>query len=138
MIDPREWIVWVAIAAGGVAGTWIRWSLARLATGASAAGASRFDPAWATLAANLLACVLLGALLSLPSPSEPASGGLLAAALPAFATTGVCGSLSTFSTLCADAVRKARAAPGRGAFVYLSAHLAGGPLALWLGSMIPR
>jgi fluoride ion exporter CrcB/FEX len=137
VIETREWIGWAAIAAGGIAGACIRWSLIRLATRATVDRASRFDPAWATLAANLLGCFLLGGLLSLPSPSEAPPESLLAAALPAFATTGLCSSLSTFSTLCADAVRQARTAPFRGAIVYLSAHLAGGPLALWLGSLIP-
>lgn len=137
MIELRESIDWAAIAAGGVAGACIRWWLVCLATRATADRTSRFDPAWATLVANLLGCFLLGGLLALPSPSEAAPESLLAGALPAFATTGLCSSLSTFSTLCADALRQARAAPGRGAFVYLSAHLAGGPLALWLGSRIP-
>ena len=93
------------------------------------------DPVWATLAANLLGCFLLGGLLSLPSRFEPEAHGL-GAALLAFGTTGVCGSLSTFSTLCADAVRRARAGPRRTALAYLLAHIAGGPLALWLGSAI--
>jgi CrcB protein len=136
-MEPRDWIFWAAIAAGGVLGAWIRWSLARLAIHAPEALACRLDPAWATLAANLLGCLLLGLFLSLPSISEPAAQGFRAV-LPAFATTGLCGSLSTFSTLCADAVRQARAAPSRWTLVYLSAHLVGGPLALWLGSTISR
>lgn len=134
MIEPRDWISWLAIAAGGILGAWIRWSLARLATRAHETRAGRWDPSWATLAANLLGCFLLGGFLSLPSLSDPTAQGWRAA-LPAFATTGVCGSLSTFSTLCADAVRRARTAPSRWSLVYVSAHLVGGPLALWLGSM---
>lgn len=127
MTDACDGIRWAALAAGGVAGALLRWSLLRRTT--------RIDPGWATLAANLLACALLGAAGSLPAPSEPAAAPL-AAALPAFLTTGLCGSLSTFSTLCGDAFRQARSAPRRRVVVFLTAHLTGGPLALWLGSQL--
>ena len=135
-MESRDWVAWTAIALGGVLGAWIRWSLALLVQRASAGRAQPFDPGWATLCANLLGCFLLGAFLSFPSLLEPPAVGSQAA-LAAFATTGLCGSLSTFSTLCADAVRRARAERGQGAVVYLLAHLAGGPLALWLGSRVP-
>lgn len=136
-MESCNWIVWTAIAVGGVVGAWIRWSLARLVTRASTGRPGPFDPGWATLGANLLGCFLLGGLLSLPSLSEPGAQGLRAA-FPAFATTGLCGSLSSFSTLCADAVRQASAGPGRRALIYVLAHLAGGPFALWLGSTVTR
>jgi len=136
-MESRDWIVWTAIAAGGVLGAWVRWSMARLVTLDGTGRAKPFDPGWATLCANLLGCFLLGGFLSIPSLVEPEAQGLRAA-LPAFATTGVCGSLSTFSTLCADTVRRARAGPWPGSLLYLVAHLAGGPLALWLGSTVLR
>jgi len=136
-MESRDGMVWAAIAVGGVVGAWIRWSLALLVQHASKNRPRPFDPSRATLCANILGCFLLGVFLAHPSLLEPPSHGWRAAALPAFATTGLCGSLSTFSTLCSDAVRRARAAPGRGAVLYLLAHLAGGPLALWLGSTIP-
>jgi fluoride exporter len=136
-MESRDGLFWAAVAVGGVGGAWIRWSLARLVTRASRGRPRPFDPGWATLGANLLGCFLLGGFLSLPSLSEPGAQGLRAA-FPAFATIGLCGSLSTFSTLCADAVRRVRVGRGRRAMIYVLAHIVGGPLALWLGSTVSR
>jgi CrcB protein len=118
---------WAAVAAGGIVGALLRWALLRAAT--------RIDPSWATLAANLLACALLGAAGSMSASTGP-NAGRLAEAMAAFWTAGLCGSLSTFSTLCADAFRQARSVPRRRLLVYLTAHLLGGPLAHRLGSMV--
>ena len=128
-------VVLAAVAAGGVVGAWLRWTLLRLATRTPSDGVRGIDPGHATLAANLLACGLLGWLVSTPGLAAVSSEGARAV-LPAFAITGVCGSLSTFSTLCADATGQARQGSRGRAALYLLAHLAGGPIALWSGSLL--
>lgn len=129
--------VLTAVAAGGVLGAWLRWGLMRLAAHLrrNQSAVRGIDPAYATLAANLLACGLLGWLVTTPWLAA-ISSEKARAVLPAFAITGVCASLSTFSTLCADATGQVqRGSKGRAA-LYLLAHLAGGPLALWSGSLV--
>ncbi len=118
---------WAAIAAGGAAGALLRWALLQ--------AAARIDPGWATLAANLIACGVLGAASSriAASGADPAGLGSAGAA---FLTTGLCGSLSTFSTLCADVLRQALTAPRARVLVFLAAHLLGGPLAHRLGAAV--
>lgn len=127
MSSANDALSWAAIAAGGIAGALLRWALLRAAT--------RIDPGWATLAANLIACAVLGVAGSM-STSSGAGAGSLGAAWSAFLITGLCGSLSTFSTLCADADRQARSAPRHRLVVLLAAHLLGGPLAHGLGSTL--
>lgn len=140
MIGMSEPTSWAAIAVGGAAGAVLRGLLARAAGSPSPRARHRFDPALATLAANLSACALLGGWTAGAERAGPAFSGGFPGALSAFVTIGFCGSLSTFSTLCADAVRLARAesgsrGPGR-AIGYLLAHLAGGPLALAAGTWL--
>jgi fluoride ion exporter CrcB/FEX len=127
MTSVHDALTWAAVAAGGSGGALLRWTLLRAAT--------RIDPGWATLCANLLACGLLGATGSMSAFSGP-TAGRLAEAASAFWTAGVCGSLSTFSTLCADAFRQAGSVPRRRLFGFLAAHLLGGPLAHRLGSLL--
>lgn len=129
MTTEGDAIAWMAIAAGGAVGALLRGSLLWLA--------DRFDPALATLAANLIACGLLGALTSNAGGGGSDAEGL-APALSAFLTIGVCGSLSTFSTLCGDLIRQLQSRSPGGWIACLSAHLIGGPLALALGSLVGR
>ncbi|MBK7947855.1 MAG: CrcB family protein [Deltaproteobacteria bacterium] len=137
MIGVSDTTHWISIAAGGAAGAVLRGLLARAAASPSPDRMPRFDPALATLAANLGACALLGAWTAEAELAGAAASSGFPGALSAFVAIGFCGSLSTFSTLCADAIRLARAEPrprGAGrAFGYLLAHLAGGPLALAAG-----
>lgn len=140
MIGVDEAFGWAAIAAGGATGAVLRGLLARAATSPSARSRPRFDPALATLIANLGACALLGAWNAGAELRDASLSGTIPDALSAFVAIGVCGSLSTFSTLCADATRLARAGPRseglRRATGYLLAHLAGGPLALVAGAWL--
>lgn len=110
---------WLAIALGGAVGAVLRSSITRLFVAASPrrlrTGDDAWDPAWATLLANLTACLLLGLVTR--------SAGLLAA----FAGVGVCGALSTFSTLCADVRRLTAGGRRPAAALYLAGHLVGGP-----------
>lgn len=126
-MDAGGPIAWMAIAAGGALGALLRWSLLGLAR--------RFDPALATLAANLAACGLLGVVTSGATVRE-ADLGTLQPALSAFLTIGLCSSLSTFSTLCADTVRLLRSRSRLELVASLAAHLLGGPIALALGSRL--
>lgn len=119
---------WAAIAAGGAVGALLRWSLLRLA--------SRFEPAVATLASNLIACGVLGAATA--QTGSGAGAGALGSALAAFLTIGFCGSLSTFSTLCGDLIRQLRSGAPGGWIALLAAHLFGGPLAFVVGSLLVR
>ena len=137
MNESLDGIILAAIAAGGVLGAWLRWTLLRIAARIPVGGRQGIDPGHATLAANLLACGLLGGLVSTPWLAAVSSEAARAA-LPAFAITGVCGSLSTFSTLCADATGQARRGSRGRAALYLLAHVVGGPLAFWSGSLLGR
>ncbi len=129
MTPAADGIGWLAIAAGGAVGALLRGSLLRLA--------DRFDPALATIAANLIACGLLGIVTSNGGGGESDAAGI-PPALETFLTIGLCGSLSTFSTLCGDLARQLRSSSRAGWIASLSAHLIGGPLALALGSLLGR
>ena len=137
---------WAAGAAGGALGAILRCLLTRLAAEPPSRSLPHVDPALATLAANLIACTLLGGWGELSRSLARGSGVAdgFSEALAAFLVIGLCGSLSTFSSLCADAVRLARPGSDSGpgsrsparALGYLVAHFAGGPLALGLGAWL--
>ncbi len=84
---------WLSIAAGGAVGALLRGGLLRGLLERPASDVVR-SAALATLLANTLACGLLGIWW------QP--GG---ATGDAFVVTGLCGGLSTFSTICADSGR---------------------------------
>ncbi|MFO0687767.1 MAG: CrcB family protein [Myxococcota bacterium] len=141
MSGSVDWMQWLAVGAGGAIGAVLRGLLARLASGSSARGSEpRVDASVATLAANLAACALLGAWTTIAAGSGSTVGSDPSGPLGAFVGIGVCGSLSTFSTLCADADRLARAESGAAhrsrVIGYLLAHLVGGPLALVAGAWL--
>jgi CrcB protein len=80
--------LWLAIAFGGALGTLARFGLAE------ALPASGADWHWATLIANVIGAAALGVILvRLPNPASAPSR------LRAFLATGVCGGLTTFSTM---------------------------------------
>lgn len=156
MIDPSASVEWIAIAFGGALGAVARFALTRAVGVARRAqhvltapepSALARDPAWATLTANLLACLALGWLTAGFSPALAASAletrtatrpiGLESLGL-AFGATGLCGSLSTFSTLCADARRLASVGPPGSALLYLLVQAVGGPALLLLGATLAR
>lgn len=129
---------WIAIACGGAIGAVVRGLLARLAAPPADGDRPRFDPALATLAANLTACALLGGALVAGAAASPGPASRPAGWLDAFLTIGLCGALSTFSTLCGDATRLATAGSRGPALGYLVVHLIGGPLAFGLGGWLVR
>lgn len=128
---------WLAIASGGALGAVLRAGLIRLSS-ARSLGESlpglRFGPATATLLANTLGCALIGLWVGgvVRAPGDTASVWM-----EIFVTGGVCGGLTTFSTLCADAVTLGRERGGATMTAYLFATLIGGAVAFnfWLGSL---
>jgi len=128
---------WLAIATGGALGAVLRAGLIRQVAagsdGPSMAGL-RLGPALATLLANALGCLLIGLWL----------GGIVrwpfgasSVRVELFVVAGVCGGLTTFSTLCADAVALGRERGRSTSMVYLLVTLIAGAAAfnLWLGRL---
>jgi len=117
--------------------------LAAVAVGGAAGGSLRlgFDVAipgagpWATLAANLAGCLLLGAL-----------SGLLLAARPPEArswvgpllTAGVAGSLTTFSTYAVEVLALLRSGRSVAALAYALGSIAVGLTAVVLAALLVR
>jgi len=119
----------LAVAAGGALGAVLRaglilWVAARAArwTGKASPGHG-FAPALATLLANTLGCLLLGAWLF---DSFLSSDDLPPVWIRLLIATGLCGGLTTFSSLCADTLRLREGAGGRMAILYVLATIAAG------------
>ena len=104
----RDASIWLAVVTGGATGAVLRglvyraierWSPAESGGRLATFGASR-----ATVIVNIAGSFLLGLVVgALPPPTSQASAPLLA-----FWVTGLCGAVTTFSTLCADAIGHAR------------------------------
>ena len=90
------------------------------------------DFPWATLLANLLACIVLGVGLGL------AGKELLSRPFQVFLLTGFCGGFSTFSTFAAELLLLGEEGHTGMVLLYLLASLILGVLALWLALMITR
>lgn len=128
---------WLAIAAGGALGAVLRAALIRLVA-ARAAGEARtglgFGPALATLLANTFGCLLIGLWIGgvVQWPAGPSS-----VPVELFVVSGACGGLTTFSTLCADAVTLGREHGGGKTTTYLLVTLLAGVAAfnIWLGGL---
>ena len=123
-----ESLLWLAVAAGGAGGALVRATIYRVleradgsagVPGLSAlSSAAALGPARATLVVNVLGSFLLGCLIGLaPSLPEIWDGPLRALVI-----TGLCGAVTTFSTLCADAIRFTDGGDWRRAVAYLFAH----------------
>jgi CrcB protein len=98
----------------------------------NAGGLTRFGAARATLIVNLMGSLLLGLIVgTLPNPTLGASDPALA-----FWVTGLCGAVTTFSTLCADAIGLARSGDRIKVAVVLLANTVLGIAALLLGLRI--
>jgi CrcB protein len=132
----NELSIWLAVGTGGAAGAILRGLIFRgveqwspEATGGRLAG---FGTARSTLIVNVAGSLLLGLLLGhLPNPTAGASDPVLA-----FWVTGLCGSVTTFSTLCADAIGHARRGNRGHVVVLLLANTLLGIAALLLGLAI--
>ncbi|MDX2283986.1 MAG: fluoride efflux transporter CrcB [Bacteroidia bacterium] len=85
---------WLAVAAGGAAGSLLRFGIGK----AMAPQAASFP--WATLLANVLACLVLGAAWAWFGRRQD-----LPEATRLLITTGFCGGFSTFSTFSLETAR---------------------------------
>jgi CrcB protein len=97
---------WWALALGGALGTMVRGRLLRMAGPTDRLSWPPGGPAWATLIANTAGCLIFGAWVARVAPwlaDHP-----LAITARMAITAGFCGGLTTFSSLCADAVRLTR------------------------------
>ncbi len=109
---------------GGGAGSVCRYALgAYLLKDVSA----RFP--WATLTANGLGCLLIGALLAFTRHKDAGLTQLLL-------VTGFCGGFTTFSTFSADALRLMRDGQAPTALLYMAFSLAAGLLCAAAGYML--
>lgn len=107
----------ILVFLGGGAGSVLRWSIGGLIP----AGAG-FP--WATLAANLLACALVGGALGLvPSPGESTRLLLL---------VGFCGGLSTFSAYSRETFQMLERGEWIQALAYVAISTVGGLAAMFL------
>lgn len=118
----------LAVAAGGVVGTLIRFGIA---TWVSVHWPRHFH--LATLAVNLLGCLLIGYLyasfLARPDISPELRGGLI---------IGFLGALTTFSSFSLDGLRLLESGQLATAFGYIGVSVLGGLLAAWAGLTLAR
>ncbi len=134
----NEVSIWVAIAAGGAAGAVLRGVIFRAVERWSPIDAggrwAELGAARSTVAVNILGSFLLGCIVGrIPAPTSTAGDPLLA-----FWVTGLCGAVTTFSTLCADAIGLARRNGRFHVAVVLLANTVLGIAALVLGLTITR
>jgi len=125
--------LWVAVGAGGALGAVLRATIYRALERLSPVGSrgllNRLGIAHATILVNVTGSLGLGLALGwLPEWSGTAPDWLRA-----FWITGICGSLSTFSTFCADAVGLVWRRDGLRLGVYLLANAALSVAAILLG-----
>ena len=116
-----------AVGAGGFVGSVLRY-------GFSLAG-QRFSVAFplGTLGANLLGCLLLGAVMAVASETE-----ILSPSARLFWATGLCGGFTTMSTFMYEMSRFGQDSEYWVASGYFAATLAGGALAFWAGTLAVR
>ena len=118
----------LAVVAGGVVGTLRRFGVA---TWVSAQWPRHFY--LATLAVNLLGCLLIGYLyaffLARPDISPELRGGLI---------IGFLGALTTFSSFSLDGLRLLESGQLATAFGYIGVSVLGGLLAAWAGLTLAR
>ena len=122
--DPRELL---AIFVGGVIGTWVR----------ALVGVSLVTPTgdwpWATFLVNVVAAFLLGYFSTRLLERLPASDYQRP-----FLGTGLCGGLSTFSTVQVEVVRLFQAGEWAIAVSYVLASLVAGLVALHVATALVR
>ena len=129
-------IMWLAVGTGGAVGAVLRGVIFRALEKWSPADAgglwAELGAARSTVIVNVLGSFLLGCLVgSVPIPTGGSSDPVLA-----FWVTGLCGAVTTFSTLCADAVGLARRSGRAHVVAALLANTLLGIAALVLGLAI--
>ncbi|MNZ76966.1 putative fluoride ion transporter CrcB [compost metagenome] len=118
----------LAVAAGGAAGSLLRFAVANWVT---AHWPQHFY--WATLAVNLAGCLLIGYLYGvfLLRPEVPL-------ALRAGLVVGFLGGLTTFSSFSLDTLRLLESGQPVTALGYVGLSVCGGLLATWVGLVLAR
>lgn len=114
------------VAAGGAAGSCLRYLLSRWSVGQWAA-----FPQAGTLLVNLAGCLLIGLLLGWAERVH-----FLNPALMLLLVTGFCGGFTTFSTFAADAVGLASCGQMLIALAYVAVSVAGGLALMFAGRAI--
>lgn len=116
-------LLWVAL--GGALGALLRYGLGK--------GMENWNPhpsfSAGTLAANLIGCFLMGALVVMIGQSQQPQRDILAA----FLLAGFLGSLTTFSTFVLEVFKLGQSGGFRLMLGHLGAHLGVGMLGLWSG-----
>lgn len=120
---------WLLVFIGGGLGSIARYGIARLLP---AVDLAKGELPWATLLANLLACIVLGIGIGL------ASRELLSRPLQLLLLTGFCGGFSTFSTLGLELFLLGEEGFTGIALFYLLLSIIGGILALWIALTLAR
>ncbi|UYG18026.1 CrcB family protein [Brachybacterium huguangmaarense] len=118
----------LAVAVGGAAGTLARWGLTVFSR-RSPRMRSTLGVPWATFAANVLGCFLLGIFVT---ELGTAAGGVGRTAYLLLAT-GFCGGLSILSTFALEVVNLSRHGTAVIAVGYLMLSAGTGLAALWAG-----
>lgn len=121
----------LAVAVGGAVGSLGRWGLATLAARWSRGPGSMGVP-WPTFAVNVLACFLLGMIVTWFG-GAPDSGARL---LYLLAAVGFCGGLSTLSSAALEIADLTRGGAVVTALGYLLLTAGACMAALWLGLMV--
>lgn len=120
---------WLLVFVGSGLGGVSRYGLALLLPPVAL---ERGEIPWATLLANVLACIVLGTGIGLASKES------LSRPLQLMLLTGFCGGFSTFSTFALELVAMGEEGHGGVALLYLALSLLGGCLALYLALLFSR
>lgn len=123
-----------AVALGGAAGAVVRGLFVRLAGPEDRLGWPPAGPAVATILANTLGCALFGSWLIHGGRALATMGLEWTNVLEVAVTAGFCGGLSTFSSLCADTLRLARARGPAAPALYLASTIVLGLAAFAVGT----
>lgn len=122
------------VGIGGGVGSAVRWGLRELGTRLAAARAPGWVELirpWTTFVANLLACFLLGLVVT-----RIGSDGGSREYFYLMLSVGFCGGLSTLSTAALDIVELVRRRTFSLALAYLLLSIGSGMAALWLGLVL--
>jgi CrcB protein len=120
-------VIYVLAALGGALGALARWGLAE------ALPHSPGGWPWATLAVNLVGCLLIGVLLAVLLARFPHSHWLRP-----FLAVGVLGGFTTYSSFAVDVVRLTGAGHEVIAVAYVLVSVLGGVLAVVVGLVVAR
>jgi CrcB protein len=122
-------VSWLLVFVGSGLGGIARYGIARVLTPVAL---ERGELPWATLLANVLACIVLGVGIGLASKES------LSRPLQLLLLTGFCGGFSTFSTFALEVLVLGEEGHAGVALLYLALSLVGGGVALYLALLVSR